>query len=404
MDTCRHVFIIGAKSIGQYGGYESFLDNLIRQHEDEAGLCYHIVTKANGEGCMDETKLDTVIQEDGMFLYHGARVVKLHVPQVGPAQAVLYDIKAMRYCLNAIREKRIDGAAVYVLACRIGPFFGRLVRQAHKLGCTVYINPDGHEWMRAKWSKPVRAYWRWSEALMVKHADCVVCDSVRIEQYIKSTYEKHAPNTDYIAYGADVELSMLSDEDASFTGWLERHGLAPHVYYMCCGRFVPENSFEVMIRAFMQSNTTKCFALITTKNEAFLKELDKKLHFSADPRIRFTGPVYDAQLLRKIRENAYANFHGHTVGGTNPSLLEALASTDVNLLVDVGFNREVAQDAALYWKNDAHDLAVLIEHVDTMTETERLALGEKAKERIRTAYNWKKIADQYLNLWKKSDK
>ena len=80
MDTCRHVFIIGAKSIGQYGGYESFLDNLIRQHEDEAGLCYHIVTKANGEGCMDETKLDTVIQEDGMFLYHGARVVKLHVP------------------------------------------------------------------------------------------------------------------------------------------------------------------------------------------------------------------------------------------------------------------------------------------------------------------------------------
>lgn len=101
-------------------------------------------------------------------------------------------------------------------------------------------------------------------------------------------------------------------------------------------------------------------------NDKFLNELENKLHFRRDPRIKFVGTVYDQELLKKIRENAYAYFHGHTVGGTNPSLIEALGSTDLNLLVDIGFNREVAEDCALYWSKELGELAKLINQVEVL--------------------------------------
>ena len=99
----------------------------------------------------------------------------------------------------------------------------------------------------------------------------------------------------------------------------------------------------------MKSKSKKDFIIITNTNPKFLDELEEKLHFRSDKRIKFVGTVYDQEFLMKIRENAYGYFHGHEVGGTNPSLLEALGSTDLNLLLNVGFNKEVAEDSALYW-------------------------------------------------------
>ena len=104
----------------------------------------------------------------------------------------------------------------------------------------------------------------------------------------------------------------------------------------------------------------------------------------------------------KIRENAYGYFHGHEVGGTNPSLLEALGCTDLNLLLGVGFNREVAEDAALYWTKEAGDLARLIEQADTLADEEIAALGIKAKKRIADAYSWQFICDEYEKLFAQS--
>ena len=402
----RHVFIIGAKCIGQYGGYETFLDKLTEVHERESGFQYYIVTKANGDGAMDETKLIGVsnIKNDKSgdvrsFKYHNANVVKLKVPQYGSAQAIAYDIKAFKWCLKYISNHGIDNAIIYVLACRIGPFFRGLVNKAHKLGCKVYVNPDGHEWKRAKWSGPVRKYWKESEKLMVKHTDLLICDSVNIEKYIHNEYKQYEPNTTYIAYGADITPSTLADDDERFVDWMNEHGLKKNNYYMCCGRFVPENSFEIMIREFMKSSSERDFAIITTKNDALLQELEEKLHWKSDKRIKFVGTVYDTQLLKKIRENAYGNFHGHTVGGTNPSLLEALGSTELNLLIDVGFNQEVAQDAALYWNDKEGDLARLIDKVDEMIPEDRAVLGQKAKNRIKEAFGWRFIGDEYRKLW-----
>ena len=405
-DCISHVFIIGAKCIGQYGGYETFLDKLTEVHEKERSIQYYIITKANGDGAMDETKLSGVSdvkkdknEETRSFKYHNANVVKMQVPQIGAAQAIAYDLKAFMWCLSYISSHHIDSPIIYVLACRIGPFFGELVRKAHKLGCEVYVNPDGHEWKRTKWSKPVRNYWRESERLMVKHADLLICDSVNIEKYIMSEYEKYKPQTTYIAYGADVKKSALADDDPKFVGWLEEHGLKVGQYYMCCGRFVPENSFEIMIREFMRSGSSRDFAIITTKNDELLEELEKKLHWKKDSRIKFVGTVYDSELLKKIRENAFGNFHGHTVGGTNPSLLEALGATDLNLLIDVDFNREVAQDAAMYWDSKEGSLSRLIEKADAMDSKLYAEYGHKAKKRIESAFSWEFIGNEYKKIF-----
>ena len=349
------------------------------------GLRYHVACKS--------------LSESGEFSYHNARCFRVRVPQIGPAQAIWYDVAALADCVAYIRRNRIPHPIVYVLACRIGPFTAHFARAVHRLGGKLYVNPDGHEWMRAKWSAPVRRYWKVSERMMTKHADLMVCDSVNMEKYIREEYARYRPQTTFIAYGAEGRRSRLADDDPKLLDWFRSKGLEPKSYYLVVGRFVPENNYETMIREFMVSDSKRDFALVTNVSDRFLEELKEKTHFDRDPRIKFVGTVYDRELLMKIREDAYAYFHGHEVGGTNPSLLEALASTDLNLLLGVGFNREVARDAALYWSKEPGDLARLIDRADAMDPDEIHALGDKAKQRIADAYSWQHIADQYKNLF-----
>ncbi len=402
----QHIFIIGSKSIGQYGGYETFVDRLIGEHENEKSIKYHIACKANGDGYMDESKLhpisDVVKDKNGNvkeFTYKNAHVFKIPCPNIGPGVAIYYDRAAVLYSIEYCRDHDIDHPIFYILTCRIGLFIGGLVRKMKSVGGRYMLNPDGHEWKRAKWPVPVRKYWKWSEKKMVELADLVICDSVNIEMYIKKEYASSNPITTYIAYGADVEPSALPDDDPKFMDWLKSHELKPQNYYLVVGRFVPENNYETMIREFMSSSSTKVFALITNTNEKFLDELNQKLCWKRDKRIKFVGTVYDKELLKKIRECAYGYFHGHEVGGTNPSLLEALGSTELNLLLDVGFNREVGQDSCLYWKKDEGNLCKLINTTDEMSDLDRAEYGRKAKERIKNAFGWEKIGNEYLKVW-----
>lgn len=391
----QHIYVVGSKGLpGSYGGYETFLDKLTEYHQRNREIKYHIACKANGDGVSPE--LDAM---PNRFEYHNADCFKVHIPEVGSAQAVYYDCMALDHCIKHIRKHEIENPIVYVLACRIGPFFAHYVSEIHKLGGKVYVNPDGHEWMRAKWSKPIREYWKVSEKLMVKHADLIVCDSKNIELYIQKTYKRYNPQTTYIAYGAETNKSILSDESVELLDWYNEHELKKKDYYLVVGRFVPENNFETVIKEFMRSESKKDLAIITTRNDAFLNELDKKLHFSDDSRIKFVGTVYNQELLKKIRENAYGYFHGHSVGGTNPSLLEALGSTDINLLFDVGFNRECAEDGALYWNKADGNLSKLINEADHLLEDDIKELSTKARKRIQDYYSWKYISDRYENLF-----
>lgn len=406
-NTVQHVFIIGSKSIGQYGGFETFVDRLIGEHENENSIKYHVACKANGDGFMDESKLDGVSNkkpdENGNvreFTYKNAHVFKISCPNIGPAVAIYYDRAAVLYSIQYCKKHKINNPIFYILTCRIGLFISGLVTQIRSIGGRYYLNPDGHEWMRAKWSAPIRKYWKWSEKRMVGLADLVICDSVNIEKYIQSEYKQYDPHTTYIAYGADVEPSTMADDDPIFMAWLDKYKLSVSNYYLVVGRFVPENNYEIIIREFMKSKTERAFALITNVNEGFMEELEEKLHWKRDSRIKFVGTVYNKELLKKIRENAYAYFHGHEVGGTNPSLLEALGATDLNLLLDVGFNREVGEDAALYWKKEAGSLARLIDEVDEIEEVLRAEYGLKAKERIQSAFSWKFIGGKYERVFR----
>ncbi len=401
----QNVFLVGAKSLGAYGGYETFVYKLTEYHQNNKNIKYHVACKANGDGSMDESKIDGVKKiSENEFEFHNARCFKIPIPQIGPAQAIYYDVKALQESIKYIKENNIEKPIVYIMACRIGSFAKHFYKKIHKLGGKVYLNPDGHEWMRAKWSAPIRKYWKISESIMVKWSDLVICDSINIEKYIHKSYDGKGirgkdPKTTYIAYGADLNPSKLKDDDEKLLNWYADKGLSKKDYYLVVGRFVPENSYEIMIREFMKSKSKRDFALITNVNDKFLNELEEKLHFKKSPRIKFVGTVYDQELLKKIRENAYAYFHGHTVGGTNPSLIEALGSTDLNLLIDVGFNKEVAEDAALYWSRKDGDLARLINKADKLTDEEISKLGEKARKRVREAYTWEIISSKYEEVF-----
>jgi rhamnosyltransferase len=384
----QHVFIVGSKGIpGAYGGYETFVDKLTEYHQNHPELKYHVACK--GKEAKEE-------------IYHNARCFHIKVPNIGPAQAIWYDVAALNDCCAYIKANKIEKPIVYILACRIGPFMKAFVRKIHKLGGVVYVNPDGHEWLRAKWPAPVRKYWKISEQLMTKHADLMVCDSKNIEKYIQETYAKYSPASTYISYGAETRKSTLADDDEKLQAWYAAHNLTAKNYYLVVGRFVPENNYETMIREFMKSKTHKTFALITNVSKSFLNELEEKTGFRKDKRINFVGTMYDQELLMKIRENAYGYFHGHEVGGTNPSLLEALGCTDLNLLLDVGFNREVAEEAALYWSKADGELASLIEKADMLDAAQIEELGKKAKQRIADAYSWQFITDEYAKLFLKA--
>ena len=189
--------------------------------------------------------------------------------------------------------------------------------------------------MRAKWSAPIRKYWKISEQMMVKYCDLAICDSVNIEKYIHECYDGKGikgrnPKTTFIAYGADLTLSKLADDDEKLMNWYREKGLTKKDYYLVVGRFVPENSFEVMIREFMKSKSKKNFAIITNVNEKFLnkKNFESKYADYFVDNVDYSGStslinklkmginiIYSQEAKRKFEE---------LVIKTKPEILSAL--------------------------------------------------------------------------------
>lgn len=381
--TKRHVFIIGSNGIpAQYGGFETFVEKLT-YHSHNEQVQFHV-------SCLSDQK--------GEYIYNNARCFKIRVPKVGPGKAILYDLFSLDYCCKYIKNNHVKNAVVYILGCSIGPFMKHYAARLHKLGSQIFINPDGLEWKRAKWSYWVRKYLRLSEKQMVKHADQVICDSQKIKEYIDIRYVRYNPKTCFIAYGAEIKESACSDE--AIKEWYHRHGLRKNEFYLVVGRFVPENNYETILREFMKAKTTKDLVLITNvDNNPFYSRLKESTGFDKDPRIKFVGTVYDQELLLRIRQEALAYIHGHEVGGTNPSLLEALANTNANIVLGVDFNKEVAQDAAWYFTKDDDSLAKLIDNLETADPEKFKHMGQKAKERIQSAYSWESICGTYETIF-----
>lgn len=379
----KDVFIVGSKGIpANYGGFETFVDNLVTRQVNPK-IKYHV-------SCMTFDK--SVKQYD----YNGAECQEIYVPNIGGAKTILYDLRSLDWALDTIKERNLTDGIVYILACRIGPFLHKYIKKFHNHGFKVWVNPDGHEWKRAKWSAPVRKYWKVSEKLMVKNADFLICDSKSIEEYIHEDYRKYNPQTTFIAYGADITPSTLKQDDKKVVDWFNKHDVKLNEYFLIVGRFVPENNYETMIKEFMKSKVNKDLVIITNvEKNAFYNSLKEETHFENDKRIKFVGTVYDAELLKFIRENALGYLHGHSVGGTNPSLLEALGSTKINLLYNVGFNKEVGEDSSLYWTLEDGSLANKLNEVEEISTEKEENFGKLAKQQIIDNYSWEKIVNDY---------
>ncbi|HGQ5540115.1 TPA: beta 1-4 rhamnosyltransferase Cps2T [Streptococcus pneumoniae] len=386
----KSVYIIGSEGIpAKYGGFETFVEKLT-EYQKNSNIQYYVA-------CMRENSTKSGITDD-QFEHNGAICFNIDVPNIGPARAIAYDIAAINKAIKLAKENKDEAPIFYILACRIGPFISEIKKKIRAIGGNLFVNPDGHEWLREKWSLPIRKYWKYSEKLMVKHADLLVCDSKNIEQYIQEDYKQYHPKTTYIAYGTDTTPSILKLEDAKVRNWYQEKGISENGYYLVVGRFVPENNYEAMIREFIKSQSKKDFVLITNvEQNKFYDKLLRETGFDQDPRIKFVGTVYDQELLKYIRENAFAYLHGHEVGGTNPSLLEALGSTKLNLLLDVGFNREVGEDGAIYWQKD--ELSRVIEYVETINQATIANLNFKSTQRILSDFTWEKIVADYEGVF-----
>ena len=387
----KHVFIVGSKGIPtKYGGFETFVDKLTEYKKSDQ-IQYHVSAIQDN----DDYNPDKVTYE-----YNGAHCFNIKQRINSAAKAIFYDVDSIKYSLNYIKENKIEDFVIYVLACRIGPYIRKYKRKIHKLGGKLYVNPDGHEWKRSKWNKWIRRYWKHSEKKMVKHADLLICDSQGIEKYIKTEYKKYNPKTLFIPYGAETSPSTLADDDPKVVEWFGKFNIRYGQYYLMVGRFVPENNYETVIKEFMKSYTKKDLVIISDHENSPLYDLfTNEYKISDDHRIKLVGSLYDQELLKKIRENAYAYIHGHSVGGTNPSLLESLARTDVNLVYDVSFNKEVAKDGAIYWTEEYALLRNIIKRCDEASIDKRYELGLQAKARIEGFYTWEHITDQYEELF-----
>lgn len=381
----KHIFIVGSNGIpAKYGGFETFVENLTAK-KVIPNIKYHIA-------CLGK--------DNNEFEYNNSRCFSIKVPNIGPAKAIYYDLVALNRSIKYIKKNNIEKPIIYLLGTTIGGFIGFYKAKLKKLGIPLFVNPDGCEWKRKKWNYFVRKYLKLSERFMAKYADLLICDSINIEQYIKKTYSKYQPKTTFIAYGSDLPEQNTQVSENALENWYKEKQIKKNEYYLIVGRFVPENNYETMINEFMKSNTSKDLVIITNvEKNKFYEELKQKTHFDQDKRIKFVGTVYDSNLLNKIRENAYGYLHGHEVGGTNPSLLEALSSTNLNILLDVSFNREVASNSSIYWNKENGNLSNLINNLENIKPDEIQEYGIKAKERIKEIYNWQKIVKQYETIF-----
>ena len=379
----QHVFIIGSRGLpAQYGGFETFVDQLV-SHQVSPDIQYHVACLSNNQAYQH-------------FDFKGVDCFTIKAPRLGPARVIAYDMMAINYALKHIKKQGIEQPIFYVLGNTIGAFVAPFARKIHKIGGRFYINPDGLEWKRAKWAKPIQAYLKYSEKIMTRHADLVISDNPGIESYIKEAYPWS--KTTYIAYGTDLSSTSLNSQDNKVREFYQKWQTQEKNYYLILGRFVPENNYETAIREFMVSSTKRDLVIICNhEGNPYFEELRARTGFDQDPRVKFVGTVYDQDLLKYIRKEAFAYIHGHEVGGTNPGLLEALAHTDLNLVLGVSFNQTVAKDTAQYWTKETGNLAHLINQVDSLEDVSEW--GQRAKANMKQNFTWEKIVGEYEELF-----
>ena len=379
----KNIFILGSRGYqAKYGGWETFVTNLVDHYHDEDTTIYV------GELTYDKKK-DKQLKKinNHLFIYY------FYTKTNSSAKMFFYTIKSYLSTLSYIKKNKIMNAYIYILGLKLGPLlaFNHSLRKKYQI--KVYINPDGLEHLRSKWNKIIQWCFLLSEWSMIRNADLVVCDGLGIEAYIQKKYKN--VKTTYIAYGTNFYDFTKIDEEKI----LKEYHLKKDDYLLMVGRCVPENNYELVIEEFMKSKIKKKLVIITNLSSSnYYSELLKITGCARDERIIFIDGVYDQIKLATIRKNAYLYIHGHSVGGTNPSLIEALSLTDLNILYDVCFNHDIGEDNALYFK-EKNSLTKILDDTKLLNNKKK-ELSPKAKKHIKENFTWDKIVESYQKIMK----
>lgn len=381
----KNVFIIGARGYhANYGGWETFVSNLVDHYNDKNTILYISELTDNPE---EDKKIKKI--NNNVYL------ISIYVKEMGSPKMFFYAMKSYRYTLKYIKNKNLKNTYIYVLGLKLGPLLWFNKRLRKKQQIKIFVNPDGLEHRRSKWNKIIQFCFLLSEWSMINHCDLVVCDALGIEEYIQKKYKKAKNKTVYIAYGAKEEdISNINEEEI-----LKEYNLKKDNYCLMVGRCVPENNYELVIKDFMNSKIKKDLLIITNLSSSnYYQELVEKTNCTTDKRIHFINGVYDQKKLAIIRKNAYLYIHGHSVGGTNPSLIEALSLTELNILYDVCFNHDIGNDACLYFKEES-SLTKLLDN-QKLLEKSKNTLEPVAKKIVKENFTWEKIVEQYKKIFK----
>ena len=378
----KHIFIIGSRGYkAKYGGWETFVTNLVDNYNDDNTI-FHV-------SGLSETKNELNNQVSKNLITDS-----FYIRKNGGIKMLLCTIKAFKYYIKYIKENNIKNSYLYILGLKLGPLLKLYKNKLNSLGITILVNPDGLEHERSKWNYLVKKFFLLSEKWMLFNSDIIVCDAKGIKKYIDLKYPKLKKKTIYIAYGTNkVDLSNIDEK-----GILKEYNLKKNDYCLMVGRFVPENNYELVITEFIKSKINQKLVIISNISSSnYYNEMVSKIKCLNNDRIIFIDGIYDQEKLAVIRKNAYAYIHGHSVGGTNPSLLEALSLTQLNILYDVNFNREVGGSSCLYFKEEGSLTKIL----NNIKNYNRRSLGNKAKKIIEDDFTWKIIIDKYKNIFRK---
>lgn len=351
----KKLAIVGTVGLpANYGGFETLVEHLVEPLHDQFEITVYCSTKRY------ETQLDS---------YKGAKLHYINLDANGK-ESIFYDMKSLQHAktyADVILLLGVSGA-FYL------PFINRKKIQ-------VITNIDGLEWRREKWGKLQKKLLKQLEAFAVRYSKKVICDNQAIVDYVKSEYHKESF---LIEYGGDqAQPEKLDKTD------FKEYPFLKSPYYFMVARIEPENNVKMILEAF--SKTDKTMVLVGNWNNSdFSRNL--KSHYSRYSNLQLIGPIYNQTELNKIRSNCTFYIHGHSAGGTNPSLVEAMALGLDIIAFDVNFNRFTTEEAALYFKDEA-DLIEIIAKTNPSKKRKQTLL-KIAKNR----YTWSAISKKYKDL------
>lgn len=357
------IAMVGTRGVpAQYGGFETAVEEIGRRLAD-AGHDVIVYCRSN--------------DGDEPATYLGMRRIVLPALRRKSLETLSHTF--LSTC-DALRRPRFD--AVFLFNAANAPFLPIVRRRRTR----VAVHLDGLESRRGKWGKVGRKYYRACEALSVRWGDALIADAESIARYY---LDEFGATTEVIAYGAPA-IDELGTEG------LDEFGVEPGKYHLVVARFEPENHVDIIVRGFRRSRAS--LPLLVVGGAPYAQGYIADVHDAAagDERIRFLGPVWDQELLDRLYHHAGTYIHGHSVGGTNPSLLRAMGAGTAVLAYDVVFAREVLGATGQFF-HDEGSLAELVEAVEADASGLE-ARGVAARRRVTEHYRWDDVAREYERL------